>query len=617
MARPKNMRTALPGIMHFVRYFRPDIMKHKGTIAIAMLTLFLQTAFSLLEPWPLKFVIDLVTGSEQGKTQGMLPAFITDLSVDHFLAVLAVALIIFTSLRALFAYISTIAFALVGNRVLMKVRERLFKHMQRLSLTYHAKARSGDLVMRLLSDIGMVREVTVTAVLPLLGNFLILAGMLGVMFWLNWQLTLIIIAIMPTLFLLTIFKSRKIQKISRKNRKREGAMAATAAETMGAIKTVQSLSLEDAFSSQFSGQNKKSMKEGVKAKRLAAGLERMVDVQIAFALALVLWFGARHVMAGTLSPGELLIFVFYLRRVFRPLRDFAKYTSRLAKASASGERVLEVLQQEPKIKDKAGAYPAPAFLGNIHFDNIHFGYVEGHSVLSGIDLSLQQGETLAVVGASGGGKTTIANLLLRLYDPQQGRVKIDDTDIRDFTLTSLRKQMSVVLQDGLLFSGTILDNITVSRSEATQEEVEIAAHIANAHDFILELPEGYQTAVGERGVTLSQGQRQRIAIARAALQDTPLLILDEPTTGLDKDNENKVAEALKRLAEGRTTLYITHRLEAVMQADRVALFANGKLLACTTPDQLINTNHYFRELFQLGEKTSDNTPLEGSFHGTV
>ncbi len=609
MARPKTMRTALPGILHFVRYFAPAIKEHKGTIGVAMIALFLQTLFSLLEPWPLKFVIDLITDSQQGRTQGLLPAFIMELSTTEFLTLLAIALIIFASLRALFTYISTIAFALVGHQVLMRVREQLFKHMQRLSLSYHSEARSGDLVMRLLSDIGMIREVTVTAILPLLGNFLVLAGMLGVMFWLNWQLTLVVVTIMPALFFLTLFKSRKIQQVSRKNRQREGAMAATASETIGAIQTVQSLSLEAAFSSHFSAQNKKSVKEGVKAKRLAASLERLVDVQVAIALALVLWFGAQHVLEGTLSPGELLIFVFYLKRVFRPLRDFAKYTSRLAKASASGERVLEVLQQEPDIKDQPGASAAPPFRGDVCFQDVHFGYIDAHPVLKGIDLDIPAGETLAIVGASGSGKTTLSNLLLRLYDPQQGRVLIDGQDVRGLTLASLREQMSVVLQDGLLFSGTILENIVISRPNATQKAVEKAARIANAHAFIEQLPQGYQTPVGERGVTLSQGQRQRIAIARAALQDTPILILDEPTTGLDKDNEHKVSLALKRLARGRTTLYITHRLDAALQADRVALFAQGRILACTTPHKLMETNQSFMELFQLqqnGRETQTN-----------
>ncbi len=616
MPRPKSMRAALPGILQFVRYFAPAIKEHKSTIALAMFALFMQAAFSLLEPWPLKFVIDLITDSQQGRTQGLLPAAVTELSTNAFLTLLAVALILFASLRALFTYISTIAFALVGSRVLMRVREQLFRHLQKLSLSFHSQARSGDLVMRLLSDIGMIREVTVTAILPLFGNFLILAGMLAVMFWLNWQLTLIVIAIMPTLFFLTIFKSRKIQQVSRKNRKREGAMAATAAETMGAIKTVQALSLEDTFSACFSGQNKKSLKEGVKAKRLAAGLERLVDVQIAVALALVLWFGARHVLAGTLSPGELLIFVFYLRRVFRPLRDFAKYTSRLAKASASGERVLEVLQQEPEIQDKPGALPAHAFQGTINFQDVNFGYAADHPILQEVNLEIREGETLAIVGASGSGKTTLANLLLRLYDPQQGEVKIDQQNIQNFTLESVRKQMSVVLQDGLLFSGTIQENITVNQPEASQKAIQNAARIANAHEFIEQLPHGYQTPVSERGVTLSHGQRQRIAIARAALQDTPILILDEPTTGLDKDNEHKVSQALKRLAQGRTTLYITHRLDAVLQSDRVALFSQGRLLTCTTPDELRKSNSYFMELFKLEQNPMDTQSDQRFQHGS-
>lgn len=616
MARPKSIRSSLPGILNFARYFAPAIREHRGTIAIAMGALFLQVVFSLLEPWPLKFVIDLVTDSHQGRSEFILPTAITELSAPLFLAILAIALVTFASLRALFTHISTVAFALVGNKVLMQVREQLFRHLQTLSLSYHSQARSGDLVMRLLSDIGMVREVTVTALLPLLGNFLILIGMLGVMFWLDSQLTLIILAIMPTIYFLTMFKSRKIQQVSRKNRKREGAMAATASEAMGAIKTVQSLSLEEAFAGHFSGQNKKSLKEGVKAKRLASGLERFVDVQVAIALALVLWFGAQHVLNGVLSPGELLIFVFYLRRVFRPLRDFAKYTSRLAKASASGERVLEVLQRKPEIQDKPNSVMAPTFRGNVQFRDVHFNYVADHQVLKGIDLEVREGETLALVGASGSGKTTLSSLLLRLYDPQHGGVYIDQQDIRDFTLVSLRKQMSAVLQDGLLFSGNIAENIAVSQPDASLEAIEKAARIANAHDFIQQLPQGYDTPVGERGVTLSQGQRQRIAIARAALQDTPLLILDEPTTGLDKENERKVSQALKRLAKGRTTLFITHRLDEVLQADRVALLAQGHLIACTTPAELIKTNAYFMELFQLDSHAIETLSNQRYQHGT-
>ncbi len=610
MARPANIRQSWPGISRFIRHFTPYLHEHRLLIGGAMLALFAQTFLRLLEPWPLKFVIDRIIDQDGDAGQRTDIEWLSALDNETFLIVVATALVVITAIRALTGYYSTVGFALVGNRVLTKVRNTVFKHLKSLSLTFHDKSRSGDLVIRVIGDIGMLKEITVTAAMPFVGNLLILFGMFGVMFWLHWQLALLVVATTPLLWLLTIRRSKRIQEVSRRNRKREGDMAATAAESIGAIKTVQALSLGDQFSEVFATANNKSLKEGVQIKRLSANLERSVDVLVAIATALVLWYGAHLVLSAELTVGELLIFIFYLRRAFRPLRDFAKYTARLAKASAAGERVLELLEQKPEVTEKPGAIVAPVFQGDIAFRNTNFAYNTDQTVLNNLTLTVDAGQRVAIVGPSGTGKSTIAALLLRLYDPNSGTVTIDGKDIRDFTLDSLRGQIAVVLQDTLLFASSLRDNITTS-PDITQNEIENAAKLANIHDFIVSLPQGYDTPVGERGVTLSNGQRQRIAIARAAVRQTPILILDEPTTGLDQKNERMVLEAMYKLAHGRTTLIITHRPETAMRADDIIYLHKGAVLERGPHSQLITHGGAYARLFDSTHPSPEQTTAGG------
>ena len=606
MARKQTITEALPGIRRIIRHFSPYIRKHAGLIAGASFALFFSVFFRVLEPLPLKFVFDYIIVSPEN--YGGIFDFdaLRNLDSSTLLLFSAIAVVAFIGLRALGEYVSKVGFALVGNRVLTEVRSDLYKHLQRLSLSFHNRSRGGDLLVRVISDIGMLRDITVTALLPLAANVLVFAVMAALMFVLNWKLALLSLAVLPFFWLLTVSLSAKIQKVSRDQRKREGAMASTAGESIGAIRVVQALSLEKKFNDSFAGQNKKSLKEGVKGSRLTARLERTVDVLIAAATALVLWYGVRLVLAGEMSGGDLLVFLAYLKNSFKPVKDFAKYTGRIAKASAAGERVVELFQHEPEVRDLPGAVEAKAFRGAVKFDAVDFSYDENQTILKNINLEVQPREKIAVVGHSGNGKSTLVNLILRLYEPDAGRVLIDGRDIRDFTLESLRAQIGVVLQDSVLFAATVRENIGYGAENATDEEIEAAAKLANAHDFIEAMPDGFDSVIGERGVTLSAGQRQRIAIARAAVRKVPILILDEPTTGLDGENEAQVMDALERLTEGRTTFLITHDLNRAAEADKIVFIENGTIAEYGTRDELLKKNGHFAALYQMSSNNGSS-----------
>jgi ATP-binding cassette subfamily B protein len=572
------------------------LRKQRLLIGGATLALLAEVVFRALEPWPLKFVFDHILGH---KRHGGAPdrLGLADLNPTTLIILSVLALILITALRALAAYGNEVGFAVVGNRVLTAARDEVYGHLQRLSLSFHTRARSGDLVLRVMSDVNMLKDVIVTALLPLLLSLLVVLGMVGVMFWLHWQLALFAFATLPLFGLWTARFGRRIRQVARDQRKREAAMAATAVETVSAIKVVQALGLESRFAERFRSRNRASRKADVKGARLTAALGRTTGFLVATSTALVLGYGARLVLRGELTPGELLVFMAYLRNAFRPVQDFAKYTGRLAKGTVAGERVLDLLEQTPEVRDLPGAVPAPAFRGAVRFEDVRFAYEPGQPVLERIDFEVQPGDHVAVVGPSGIGKSTLVSLLLRFYDPTEGRVLIDGRDIREYTLASLRPQISVVLQDTLLFAVSARENIAFGAQGATPEAVEVAARLANAHDFIQSLPRGYDTVLGERGMTLSGGQRQRLAIARASVRRAPILILDEPATGLDQENERVVLEALEQLAEGRTTFVITHDLQLAARADQILYLERGRVLERGTHADLLQAGGRYASLY--------------------
>lgn len=586
MSQTPSLKTTLPSLWQLIRCFWPLLRQHKSLIGLASVAMVAEIGLRLLAPWPLKLIFDQVIVVSPN-TMAANPSWLSSLTPTMLLTLAALSVIGIAGLRAVASYGNKIGLALVGNRVLTQVRSDLYQHLQTLSLSFHTQAKSGDLITRLISDIGRLQEVAITAILPLFVHLFTLVGMVALMLWLNWQLAFVALGVFPLFLLTTVRLTSRIRTVAREQRQREGAMAATAAEAIGAIKVVQALSLEETLQDAFSSQNQKSLKEGVRGKRLSAKMERTVDVIVAIGTAMVLWFGARQVLDGRLTPGDLLVFIAYLKSAFKPMQDMAKYTGRIAKATASGERIVTILETVPEVQDHPDAIAAPPLQGHVSFEAVQFGYDATTPVLDKLTLTIEPGQQIALVGPSGAGKSTLVSLLLRLYDPTAGQIRIDGYDIQDYTLASLRQQIGIVLQDSVLFGVSVRDNIAYGRLNATDEEIVAAAKLANAHDFIEALPQGYNTELGERGATLSGGQRQRIAIARAAIRQAPIIILDEPTTGLDQENEQIVLDALARLTQNRTTFIIAHNLQSVKQADLILYLEDGQLLEQGTYSELI------------------------------
>ena len=594
----KKQKEIISGGWQIIQKFWPQIYKQKSTIAISFAALIAETCFRLLEPWPLKFMFDkiILTGFN---VEPIGIKIIDDFGAMGLLTILALAIVAIASLRAVTAYYSSVSSALAATNIMTEIRNLLYNHLQSLSLSFHSQAKTGDLIARVTNDIERLREVTVIAIVPLLTNVFSLVGMLGVMFWISWQKSLIAGSALPIFAISTMYLGKRIEDSARIQRKREGAMAATAAETMGAIKVVQALSLQEMLGSSFSSNNKKSLDEGVQTQKLKAAQERIVEILLAVTTALILWRGVQLIQVGEITPGDLLVFITYLKMAFKPMRQLAKYTGQIAKATASGERIIELLEIEPKIQDAHDAISAPLFRGAVRFENVSFAYEAENIILKNINFEVQPGQRVALVGVSGGGKSTLVSLLLRLYDPLEGRILIDDHDLREYKVNSLRQQISIVLQDSILFAVSVRDNISYGCLKATEADIIAAAKLANAHDFIMQLPEGYDTVLGERGATLSGGQRQRIAIARAAVRQASIAILDEPTVGLDNENDRAVSEALERLTQNCTTFLITHDLRSAESADLIFYIESGRIVEKGTHKQLIQLGQKYAALYQM------------------
>ncbi len=606
----KNLKEVLPGSWRILRKFSPYIRKRKVVISAAFFALLFETGLRLLEPWPLKYIFDYVLVPAYNNAPSVANPF--GLSPMMLLAFLALASVGIAVVGSIASYLSTYGMSLAVVEILSEVRGNLFDRLQHLSLAFHHQFKSGDLITRVTADIEKMRLVITKTTLPLFTNTVLLVGMTAIMFWINWELALVAVAIFPLLFVLTSKMISRIRKFAKAHRNSEGVLASVTGETIGAIKVVQILSLQKMLNDIFLAQNKKSLDEGIESLRLSAALERTVQVLMAVMLAAVLWRGSYVVLHKQLTPGDLLVFMTYMRNALEPMRRLSNQIGQIAKATASGERVVELLEYEPEVRDLLRAKKAHAFFGAVRFEDVSFGYAPGRDILKNVSFSIQPGQQIAVVGASGSGKSTLVSLILRLYDPVAGRILIDGQDIREYTIDSLRRQTSVVLQDSVLFAQSVRENIAYGKLGASDKEIEKAARLANAHDFIINLPQGYDTVLSERGGTLSGGQRQRIAIARAAIRSAPIIILDEPTTGLDYKSEYAVNTALARLTEGKTTFTISHNLKAVEKADTIFYVEAGSIIEQGTHSDLMELGESYATLYKL-QNIADSTPKGDSY----
>ncbi len=595
-----TLRGQLRGVgasVRAVNLFRRELLRHRRGLAVAAACSVGYSAARLAEPWPLKVVFDNVLAGRPLHTP--IPGLDAILAGDRMriLAAAAAAIVLLALARSIFYYQQRTRTAEVGQAVVLRMRQRLFAHLQRLSLSFHTSARSGELLTRLTGDVNMLRELLVSTLLSIFSEGTILIGFVVAMFLVDRRIALVAVLVVPVVFVLTTVYSGRIRAATRKQRRQEGELAARLHEALTGIHVVQLFTREDAEEERLEALNKRSFRSGVRATRLEAQLNRSVELAVAAATAAVLWLGAQQVIAGRMTPGDLIVFVAYLQGFYRPLRRISSVAQRAAKASVCVERVTSVLEREPDIRD--GTVRIRDVRGQVRFEDVWFEYSAAAPVLRGVDLTIEPGRTVAVVGRTGAGKSTLMSLVPRLYDPTSGSVRVDGRDVRELTLRSLRSQISVVPQDGFLFGGDFRENIAYGAPHATSSEIEDAARAAHIHDFIAAQPGGYGAALGERGVTLSGGQRQRLAIARAFLRDAPIVLFDEPLTGLDAESEALVLDALDRLLIGRTAIIVAHDLAIARGADLIVVMEGGRVVEQGTHEQLLGSGERYRTLYEL------------------
>ncbi len=593
MATPKSAREKVT--------IRELLKPHHKALALGVLAAVGDGIANLLGPVPLKIVLDNVLKSKAGDG-GWLSAFIVSFVGSNKLAVInfaAIAIMVIALFGAFCAYSEKLLTTSVGQWVMHDLRQTVYFHIQRLSLAFHDQKNTGDLLSTVTSDIDSIQTFITSGLLDALINVLTLVGMISVMFYINWQFTLIALSVTPFLALVVFKYTRSIKQAAREVRKKEGQIASVIQEVLSSMRVVKAFAREDYEVHRLEEESLENVEIALRARGIKARLSPLVEVIVAVGTGLVLWFGARLVLAGSLSAGSLVLFIWYLGKMYKPMQDLSKMTDAYSRAAIAYERIREVVNMQGEIRDAPGARRVSKLRGAVEFDDVSFGYDPNCPTLEHVSFRIEPGQVAAIVGPTGAGKTTIVSLIPRFYDPLSGIVKVDGIDVRRLQQRSLRKHMSVVLQESILFQGTVWQNIAYGKPNATRAEIMKAAELANASEFIERMPLGYDSQIGERGVTLSGGQRQRIAIARAVIRNTPILILDEPSSGLDAESERLVFDALDRLMKGKTSIVIAHRLSTIRSADVIFVVRDGKLVETGNHDQLAAAGGLYSELYEI------------------
>ena len=582
----------------FRQIFLAHLRQVRGRLLLAGLCTLGGALADLLKPWPLKILLDHgLLGKPLPGYLGFLKGLASGNTVMFLVAGSGVIVLIALA-EGLFSYSQIFISSSIGYRMVYSLRRELFAHLQRLSLSFHNQARSGDLMSKIAGDTNTLKDIFADSILKFATQVLTVTGMFVILLTLNWRVSLVALATFPFLCY-SLFHLYCRTKLSVKTqRKQEGKVASRMAEVLSAIPLVQAFARERYEEEQFDAVTEETLQESIRIARLEAAATRTAQMITAIGTAAAILFGSLQVLHGRMLPGDLVLVSAYLTNLYKPIRGLAKLSTDFSKAMASADRISEVLDIEPEIRDAPDAIQAARLKGEIVFRGVSFDYGDGREVLRDISFEVAPGQRLALVGVSGAGKSTIVSLLLRLYEPQEGAILVDGININRYARESLRRQIGIVLQQSILFGATIRENIAYGKPDATMAEIMEAARSANAHEFIEELEHGYDSVVGERGATLSGGQRQRIAIARALIRHSPVLILDEPMTGLDTESEAKVREALERLMAGRTCVVITHDLHSVADADLVLVLEEGRIVERGRHAEMLARRGRYRELYE-------------------
>jgi len=576
------------------------LLPYHKWLVIIFCAMLLETVMSLAAPWPLKIIIDNVIGKEPlpHALMWLNGTFITQ-DYKTMAAASAITLVVFAALGSIAGYINSYFTESVAQYVANDLRQRMYHHLQRLSLAYYDSHQIAKILNTITADVSTIQDFASQSILRILVDSMTIVGMLCIMFYLHWEFALVAVGITPFLILFVARFKKEVKKATREVRKDQSVMAAVMQQGLESMRSVNAFGRQDLEEERLRKASLETVAAALKARRLKALLVPVISISVAICVALVLWRGADLVITGVMTVGALTVFLAYLGKFFTPVQDLAKMTNIVAQAGVALERIQVILNADTIIPEKPNALVPEKLKGNITFDKVCFSYFDQTPVLHDFNLHISEGQRVGVCGPSGGGKSTVASLIARFYDPTSGRILIDGQDISDYTIEGLRKQIGFVLQDTFIFYGTVQENIAYGRPGAVDDEIIQAAKMANAHDFIMRMPHGYDTVVGERGITLSGGQRQCIGIARAIVRNSPILILDEPTASLDTESEKNVIEALERLMEGRTVIIIAHRLSTLRDADKIIVLKGGLVAEEGTHGELFSKGKIYHELYQL------------------
>jgi ABC-type multidrug transport system fused ATPase/permease subunit len=582
-----------------LRLIRQLVRPYRGSLLIILLAMLVETAMSLAAPWPLKVIIDNVAGSHKlphWLARAMEPMALNSASKMHIALIAGLATIVIAILAAIATYIDNYFTESVGQYVAHDLRMRTYHHLQRLSLGYYNQHQIGTLLSTITTDIQTIQGFASSSTLNILIDLFTILAMLGLMFYMNWDFTLIALAVTPfLLFFVSRFK-KAVKKATKEVRKEQSQIVAVVQQGLESMQVVKAFGREEMEQDELHTVSQATVDAALKARRVKAMLSPVVTITVALCTAVVLWRGAALILVGAMTVGALTVYLSYLTKFFKPVKDLATTTNAIAQAAVGVDRVRAILEADTIIPQKENAIEPRSIKGDIVFEHVAFGYSVDATILGDVNFQIKAGQLVGVVGPTGSGKSTVVSLIPRFYDPSGGRVLIDGVDVRDYQLKGLREQIGYVLQDTVLFRGTILENIAFGRPNATRAEIVDAARLANADEFISKMPKGYDTMVGERGSTLSGGQRQRIGIARVMVRNSPILLLDEPTAALDSESEKLVIEALERLMKGRTVITIAHRLSTIRDADQIIVIAGGVVAECGNHDQLMALNGIYAGL---------------------